>query len=776
MAKARLLYFLYAFLFAALVLNCHSYSHERKVHVVYMGERPKGDAPLASTHHSMLKNVLGSGSSTKDSLVYSYGRSFNGFAAKLTDEEVAKLSKMDGVVSVMPNHILKLHTTRSWDFMGFNGKLGSSKEGDVIVALLDTGVWPESDSFSDEGLSPPPVKWKGTCKATNFTCNNKIIGARYYNSDNFYDITDFRSPRDSIGHGTHTASTAAGREVADASYLGLAKGVAKGGVPGARIAVYKVCWSFGCGLADILAAFDDAIADGVDIISVSLGSDWPVDYLEDPIAIGAFHAMKNGILTSNSAGNSGPFPVSVSNFAPWTLTVAASTIDRKFIAQVVLGNGQTFTGLSINSFDLNGTTYPLIWGGDAANYTIGADSTASGPCFPEAMNSYQVKGKIVLCDAYPQGFFSDGAAILLANGVGTIMTVSDPIYTDFAFSYPLPATLISVDDWAKILEYIRATDNPFATILLGETPKDVVAPVVASFSSRGPSPITPDILKPDITAPGVDILAAWSPVAPPSIYYDDKRSVNFNIISGTSMSCPHASGAAAYVKAVHPNWSPAAIKSALMTTAYVMDPRKHKDLEFSYGSGHINPEAALNPGLVFDASVEDYINFLCKQGYNTTTLRQITGDNSTCSSTIIGRAWDLNYPSFSLYVLDGQKINGVFPRTVTNVGSANSTYTATMYMPADITVTVEPSVLSFSAVGEQKKFTVTVNGPEIAQQPIVSGAIVWSDGVRAVRTPLVVYNYLPGAPYNLDSDSTTNKKATFRGSSIFHTKMITGDN
>jgi len=207
-----------------------------------------------------------------------------------------------------------------------------------------------------------------------------------------------------------------------------------------------------------------------------------------------------------------------------------------------------------------------------------------------------------------------------------------------------------------------------------------------------------------------------------------------------------------------------------------MDPRKHKDLEFSYGSGHINPETAVNPGLVFDASVEDYINFLCKQGYNTTTLRQVTGDNSTCSSTIIGRAWDLNYPSFSLYVLDGQKINGVFPRTVTNVGSANSTYTATMYMPADITVTIEPSILSFSAVGEQKKFTVTVNGPEIAQQPIVSGAIVWSDGVRAVRTPLVVYNYLPGAPYNLDNDSITNKKTTFRGSSIFHKKMITGDN
>lgn len=127
-----------------------------------------------------------------------------------------------------------------------------------------------------------------------------------------------------------------------ASYLGLAKGTARGGAPGARIAMYKVCWSFGCSSADILKAFDDAIADGVDIISVSLGSDFPADYFEDPIAIGSFHAMKNGILTSNSAGNSGPYPVSVANFAPWTLTVAASTIDRKFVAKAVLGNGQVF--------------------------------------------------------------------------------------------------------------------------------------------------------------------------------------------------------------------------------------------------------------------------------------------------------------------------------------------------------------------------------------------------------------------------------------------------
>lgn len=169
-----------------------------------------------------------------------------------------------------------------------------------------------------------------------------MVGARYYNSEKIFDKTDFISPRDAEGHGSHTSSTAAGVDVPGASYLGLAKGVARGGARRARVAMYKVCWYNGCFYADILKAFDDAIADGVDVISVSLGADGLIPYFEDPVSIGSFHAMKHGILTSNSAGNSGPLPATVSNYAPWSLTVAASSIDRRFITKVVLGNGQVF--------------------------------------------------------------------------------------------------------------------------------------------------------------------------------------------------------------------------------------------------------------------------------------------------------------------------------------------------------------------------------------------------------------------------------------------------
>ncbi|WCJ26143.1 Subtilisin-like protease [Euphorbia peplus] len=764
---------LYPLLLSAFLLHCHCNDAERKVHIVYMGEKPQGEFSAASTHHSMLKNALiGSGLSAKESLVYSYGKSFNGFAARLSDEEVGKLSEMEGVVSVIPNHIFKIHTTRSWDFMGFSkGKLSGALQGDVVIGLLDTGVWPESESFSDDGMGSAPFKWKGICQGEgNFTCNNKIIGARYYNSLDLYDVTDFKSPRDSEGHGTHTASTAAGRVVKGASYLGLAEGNARGAVPFARIAVYKVCWSFGCATADILAAFDDAIADGVDILSVSLGAPFAFPYLHDPVAIGSYHAMKHGILTSNSAGNSGPSPYTASNVAPWTLTVAASTIDRKFLATAVLGNGKSITGLSINNFMMNGT-YPLIWGGDAANYSAGADPNIAKFCIDGALNSYIAAGKIVFCEA-----IWDGSGVLLANGVGTIM--ADAEYSnDFAFSYPLPATVINVADGQQVLNYIRSSENPTATILVSEArTNDIMAPSVVSFSSRGPNMISPDILKPDLTAPGVDILAAWSPVSPPSIYFDDKRSVNFNIISGTSMSCPHASGAAAYVKAAHPDWSPAAVKSALMTTAIRVDSRKHRDLEFAYGSGHINPIVATDPGLIYDASEADYINFLCKQGYNSSTLRFITGDNSSvCNNVEPGRGWDLNYPSFSLAIEDGQPIYGVFTRTVTNVGLPNSTYMLTIYLPSTISITVEPTTLSFSATGEKKTFTVTVSGPKIAQQPIMSAAIMWTSGSYEVRSPLVIYNILAGATYS-PPDSLQGKSFKFDGSSVYHKNGILGRN
>ncbi|KAA3481904.1 cucumisin-like [Gossypium australe] len=702
-----------------------------QVYIVYMGDLPKGDVSVSNIHIGMLEEIVPGVAS--DVLLYSYRRSFNGFAAKLTQDEANKLKGKEGVVSVFPSQKKQLHTSRTWEFMGFNKKMKTSIiESDIIIGMLDTGVWPESESFNDTGFGPIPKKWKGTCqKSANFSCNNKIIGARYYLTDGENGPEDFISPRDADGHGTHTTSTAAGGLVSQASLFGIAKGTVRGGVPSARIAVYKICWSNDCSDEGILAAFDDAIADGVDIISLSVGSFIPFDYFEDSIAIGAFHAMKKGILTSNSAGNGGPTPGSVVNVSPWSLTVAASTIDRKFVTKVKLGNGQIFEGATINTFDLKGKMYPFIYGGDAPNLTLGVTSEISRYCFPGALNATLVKGKIVFCE-----YFTDYEGVLEAGALGAVF--QDTGNKDFQFSYPLPFSTLNVNDGRMIINYLNTTENPTATIFKTSQDNNQFAPFVVSFSSRGPNPITPDILKflifsirdqPDLTAPGVDILAAWSEAS--TVTEDDTRRTRYNIISGTSMSCPHATGAAAYVKSFHPTWSPAAIRSALMTTAIPMTSNNNIEGEHAYGAGHINPLQATDPGLVYDAGEIDYVKFLCGQGYTIANIQLISGNSSSCSEETDGTVWDLNYPSFALSSSPGKSITRVFHRTVTNVGSAVSNYRAVVNAPPGLIIQVQPSVLSFEYIGQQQSFVVTV-GAELGNS-MISGSLIWDDGVHQVH-------------------------------------------
>ncbi|KAK8945058.1 hypothetical protein KSP39_PZI007559 [Platanthera zijinensis] len=251
---------------------------------------------------------------------------------------------------------------------------------------------------------------------------------------------------------------------------------------------------------------------------------------------------------------------------------------------------------------------------------------------------------------------------------------------------------------------------------------DPEAPYVASFSYRGPNPVTSNILKPDLAAPGVHILAAGTP---------------YVFRSGTSMACPHASGAAAYVKSFNPTWSPVAIKSALITTAHVMSPTKNVDAEFAYGAGQLIPLAATMPGLVYDVDEKDYINMLCAEGYNATNLRAITGDSTACTSTTNGNALGLNYPSVALLVKHGISFSNSFKRTVTNVGKSNSIYKATISAPSSIKISVEPDILSFEALLEKKSFIVKIEG--VAETNILSASLIWSDGVYHVRSPIIVY-------------------------------------
>ncbi|KAI9078322.1 hypothetical protein K1719_039698 [Acacia pycnantha] len=614
-----------------------------------MGDHPKGTEIVAELHHtSMVQRVLGR-NFTPQALLHSYKKSFNGFAVRLTQEQAEKMAEMDGVISVFQSKTHKPQTTRSWNFIGFPQQVNrSSLESDVIVGVIDTGIWLESDSFNDQRFSSPPRKWKGSCQ--NITCNNKIIGAKYFRVNVSFGKDDIISPRDSDGHGTHCASTVAGNWVNSAS----------------------------CQSADVLAAFDEAISDGVDILSVSLGyrSVAYPDLFEDEYAIGAFHAMKKGILTSIAANNLGPDLSSMTSFAPWSLSVAASIIDRKFSTK----------GISMNTFDLHNKTYPLIYSGDAPNITGGFNSSRSRLCFGNSLDESKVKGKIVLCDEFP----SDATRLY-----------------GISFCFPLPLAVLTQNDGITIHSYLNSTSNPTVAIYKTNEGKDSLAPYVASFSSRGPNMITPNILKPDIAAPGVDIIAAWPSITPISKVKGDKRLSNNQV--------------------------------CLMTTATPMSPALNPEAEFAYGAGQINPIKAVSPGLVYDISESDYVRFLCGQGYNRTSLGRITNEEVNCKKIENETVRDLNLPSFALKRSISVSFFIVFHRTVTNVGAAKSEYKAEVIVPRSLlTIQVTPSVLSFSSVGEKKSFTVTIEGTKNVE--IVSASLIWDDGNSQVRSPIVVYS------------------------------------
>ncbi|XP_038983926.1 subtilisin-like serine-protease S [Phoenix dactylifera] len=741
----------------SLLLAELSFCFASQAYIIYMGSRSTDDPDeVLRRNHQMLAAVHGGSiEKARASHVYSYSNGFRGFAAKLTEEQASKMAEMPGVVSVLPNRKRILHTTHSWDFMGLATDeameipgFSTKNQDNVIIGFIDTGIWPESPSFNDVGMPPVPSRWKGKCQigepSSNFTCNKKIIAARYYlrgyeaeqskglptNSD----ITvEFKSPRDSSGHGSHTASTAAGRHVMNMNYNGLAAGGARGGVPMARIAVYKTCWDSGCFDADILAAFDDAIKDGVDILSISLGPESPQgDYFSDAISIGSFHAHSHGILVVSSAGNAGTRG-SVTNLAPWMLTVAASSTDRDFATYILLGNGTSLMGESLNAFQMNTSARTISASEANAGYFTPYQSSF---CLDSSLNRTKTRGKILICrhvDSSSESRVAKSLVVKQAGGVGMILI--NELEDDVAIPFAIPAAAVGRVAGDKILSYVNNTRRPRSlilptkTVVLGSRP----APRVAAFSSRGPNSLTPEILKPDIIAPGLNILAAWSPA---------KQNINFNILSGTSMSCPHVTGLVALIKAVHPSWSPSAIKSAVMTTATMLDkkgsviradPEGHAAAPFDYGSGFPDPMRAPNPGLIYNTEPEDYKAFLCSIGYDDKSLQLVTGDNSVCTKPAPPPS-NLNYPSITI---PGLKGSYTVTRTVTNVGEPRSIYHAILSQPTGINVTVVPEVLVFERYGQKMSFMVKFR---VAAPPkdYVFGSLSWKAEKIQVTSPLVV--------------------------------------
>ncbi|KAJ4958353.1 hypothetical protein NE237_025464 [Protea cynaroides] len=731
----------------------------KQTYIVHMKHHQKPSS--FETHHDWYTANLQTVSSDPSSLLYTYTTAYHGYAASLDRDQAESLRRSDSVLNVYEESVYSLHTTRTPEFLGLNTDLGSSAglriqaldqaSQDVVIGVLDTGVWAESKSFDDSEMSAVPSRWRGQCESgVDFhpsLCNKKLIGARSF-SKGFRMASGGRfmkepkeneSPRDQDGHGTHTASTAAGSHVANASFLGYASGIARGMATHARVATYKVCWRDGCFGSDILAGMDRAIADGVDVLSLSLGGG-SAPYYRDTIAIGAFTAMEMGIFVSCSAGNGGPGRASLANEAPWITTVGAGTLDRDFPAFAQIGNGKQFAGVSLYSG--NGM------GSKAVGLVYDKGNSSSSLCLPGSLDPARVRGKVVLCDRGLNARVEKGEVVRDAGGLGMILANTAASGEELvADSHLLPAVAVGKMAGDLIRDYVGSSSNPTALLNFGGTVLNVrPSPVVAAFSSRGPNVVTPQILKPDLIGPGVNILAAWSEAVGPTGLAKDTRKTQFNIMSGTSMSCPHISGLAALLKAAHPNWSPTAIKSALMTSAYNQDNTQSplrdaagggSSTPWAHGSGHVDPQKALSPGLIYDAKPEDYIAFLCSLNYGVDQVQAITKRaNITCSRRFRDPG-ELNYPSFS--VLFGKTRVVRYSRELTNVGSAASTYNVTVGGPSSVGVKVTPPKLVFRQIGEKLSYTVTFvakkginrvgSGPEF-------GWIVWSKEQHHVRSPV----------------------------------------
>ncbi|ONI21188.1 hypothetical protein PRUPE_2G051800 [Prunus persica] len=740
-----------------------------KHHVIYMGSslsngngRVLGAEDAAeSAYLQMLSSIIPSHEIERLSIIHKYNHAFRGFSAMLTETEASVLSGHDDVVSIFPDSILELHTTRSWDFLeAESGRLPSNKyqrglSSDVIIGMIDTGIWPESSSFNDEGIGAVPSRWKGVCmEGSDFrksNCNRKLIGARYYNvpwtrDGNQSSLARTKgSPRDSVGHGTHTASTAAGVQVLNASYYGLAQGTARGGLPSARIACYKACSDVGCSGATILKAIDDAIRDGVDIISISIGmsSLFQSDYLNDPIAIGAFHAEQMGVMVICSGGNDGPDPYTIVNTAPWIFTVAASNIDRDFQSNIVLGNGKNFTGSAINFSNLTRSrTYPLVFGKDVAGYYTPVSEARN--CYPGSLDPKKVVGKIVVCVDDDPAVSRKIKKLVVEDAKAKGLILIDEAEKSVPFDSGIfPYTEVGNIAGFQILQYINSTKNPTATILpTVDVPRYRPAPAVAYFSSRGPAELTENILKPDIMAPGVAILAAIAPKNETGTVPNGKKPSTFSIKSGTSMACPHVTGAAAFIKSVHRRWTSSMIKSALMTTATVFNnmkkPLTNSSNTFAnpheVGVGEINPLKALSPGLVFETTTENYLEFLCYYGYPEKNIRSMSNTKFICpKSSIDELISNVNYPSISISKLNRHQPAKTIQRTATNVAALNSTYIAKVHAPAGLIVKVLPEKLVFAEGVRRVSFQVSFYGKE-APRGYNFGSITWFDGRHSVRT------------------------------------------
>ncbi|GIJ50202.1 peptidase S8 [Virgisporangium aliadipatigenens] len=622
---------------------------------------------------------------------------YGGIALTAPADTLRTLAGLPGVVAVQPDEMRAPLTDSSAEFIGAAGTPDAPSATDagagVIVGVLDTGAWPEHPAYADRPDSQPaPLKADGTARACDFgdnplteaddpfVCNRKLIGGQafletYLSNPLQVAAEKYRTARDSNGHGTHTSTTAAGNPTERATVLGTERGPLRGVASGAWISVYKVCGESGCFSSDSSAAVGQAVRDGVQVINYSVsGGTMP---FVDPVELAFLDAYAAGVFVATSAGNEGPDAGTVNHLAPWVTTVAASTQKREFNATLTVQAGEetkTFDGASITGA---AEEAPLVLAESVEGYSALCGTPATAGAFD---------GKIVACERGGGIARVDkGNNVKQGGAVGMVLYNPDlqDVETD---NHWLPT--VHLPDGREFKEFMAAhPDGVKASFTAGEK-RDGRGDVMAAFSSRGPAG---SFVKPDITAPGVQILAGHTPTpqatsgGPPGEYYQ--------AIAGTSMSSPHVAGAAAWLKAVHPEWTPGRIRSALMTTA-TTDVVKH-DLTtpadpFDMGAGRIRLDLARTVGLVFDE----------------TPARMVTMGLDPVDAV------HLNLPSVNAPILPGRLTT---VRTATNVTGRTLAYRTEATAPDGSSIVVRPESVTVLP-GRAAEVSITIQSNAAKQQ------------------------------------------------------------
>jgi len=718
-------------------------------------------------------------SATGGKKIYDYNYTFNGFAAELTPEQAGALKSTPGVLNVSKDELQSVVTSQTPKFLGLTDagglwdQLGGFERAgeDIIIGDVDSGIWPEAPSFSDRTgtngngtqdgkLSYQQIPgWHGKCtpgeQFTASNCNQKLIGAQRFNAAWGGDAGikaqrpwEFVSPRDYNAHGTHTASTAGGNHGVNPTGLASVFGPISGMAPRARIAVYKALWSTqdastASGFnSDLVAAIDAAVADGVDVINYSI-SGTSTNFV-DPVEVAFLNAASAGVFVSAAAGNSGPTASTVNHPSPWLTTVAAGTHNRNGAGSVTV-DGTKYDGASFanaitgNLIDAQNAALPVPAGVDAAVWAtkvrlcFAAIDNVIGTTPTAVLDPAKIAGKVVLCDRGTNALVNKGLAVQQAGGIGMIITnVSGGATTTLALLHLVPAVHVPFTSANYAALHGAAGAGHAAAIAQATITFDVPAPLTASFSSRGPLQAGGgNLLKPDVIAPGQDILAAVSPVG------DAGRE--FDLFSGTSMATPHIAGLAALLKQLHPDWTPMMIKSALMTTGTdVLDAGSTASKIFSQGAGHVKPNDARDPGLVYNSNINDWFAFLC--GATTAVRADTCNALSAAGYSLVPN--DLNTPSIAIGNLVGTQ---TVKRSVTNVGQGTATYAAQTSGVTGIGVSVNPSTLTIPP-GQTRSFNVTFTRNSATFNSYAGGQLTWSDGTHNVRVPMVVRPLALSAP------------------------------